>query len=362
MKNTKSIPVYLLLIVLCSIFIVSCSEDSPVTPPDGPYQFDSARYDWSFQSFSTEFLTFEAIDTTNIFLLGIRALVKYDGFNFNYNYYDDNSFYPLTMGSYDKNNIYIGGDDNSVSSENGKPRMKKWNGSTFDEIPIKDSANRHYQISAIQAKGENEIWMGSTRGDLIQYNNGSFEFLRIDTTFIFTFFGTDEMGNFYSVAQKTVFDSLTSNYLNIYKKVNNAWDWTLVFSEKYTGYDINEIQPSRINSEISGFKKNNIMKFTGNTFREIFNIKPFIAYQINQFSDSTFNSFMLPGGNDNSGLKLFNWNGSKWSLEISFGKMNIFGDVFHKISNVNGKYYFIYSDYVFGITYFGKGKIKTVTN
>ena len=345
--------------MLCSIFVVSCSEYSPVTPPDEPYQFDSARYDWSFQSFNTEFFTFEAFDTINIFLLGVYALVKYDGNNFNYNYYGDNSFYPITMGSYDKNNIYIGGDDNSVSSENGKPRMKKWNGSIFDEIPIKDSTNRHYQISSIQAKSENEIWMGSTRGDLIHYNNGSFEFLRIDTTFIFTLFGTDEMGNFYSVAQKTVFDSLTSNYLNIYKKVNNTWDWTLVFSEKYTGYDINEIQPSSINFEISGFKNNNIVKFNGNSFHEIFNIKPFTAYPVIPLSDTNTNQFLIPGKIKNDGYWLFHWNGIQWSKEVYFPELQIFDLGFRKIQNVGGKYFVLCWDTFNEVIYFGKGLKKT---
>ena len=359
MKKIKSIPVYLLLFMLCSIFVVSCSEDSPVTPPDEPYPFDSARYDWSFQSFNTTFITFEAFDTTNIFLLGIQALVKYDGNNFYYNYYGDNSFDPLTMSSYDKNNIYIGGYNNSITNYLF-PRLKKWNGVTFEEIPIPDPSDNRYQISAIYAVNKDELFLGSTRGDLIHYNSGSFEFLRVDSTFIFTMFGTDEMGNLYSVAQKTVFDSLTSNYLNIYKKVNNTWDWTLVFSEKYTGYDINEIQPSRINFEISGFKNNNIVKFNGNSFHEIFNIKPFTAYPVIPLSDTNTNQFLIPGKIKNDGYWLFHWNGIQWSKEVYFPELQIFDLGFRKIQNVGGKYFVLCFDTIHKVVCFGKGikKIK----
>jgi hypothetical protein len=47
MKKKKSIPVYFLVVVICSLFIVSCNEDSPVTSSKGAYQFDSARYNWT---------------------------------------------------------------------------------------------------------------------------------------------------------------------------------------------------------------------------------------------------------------------------------------------------------------------------
>ena len=146
--------------------------------------------------------------------------------------------------------------------------------STFDEIPINDSTRRLYQISCIESINENEIWMGSTRGDLIHYDNGNFEFLRIDSTFFIRMFGTDETGNSYAVATKTVFDSLTFNFLNIYKKENNQWKWSLEYSEIYTEYDANEVSPSMINTEVSGFRNNNIVKYRNNTFQEIFQVKP----------------------------------------------------------------------------------------
>ena len=48
MKKLKSIPViYVILTILASLYFISCKEDNPVTtPPDEPYQYDSARFSW----------------------------------------------------------------------------------------------------------------------------------------------------------------------------------------------------------------------------------------------------------------------------------------------------------------------------
>lgn len=357
MKKLKSILVYLFIsisIVLCK----GCINDNQIiTPIDTQYSFDSARYNWSFDSIPGEFFAFNAFDTSNIFLLGARALVHYDGSNLNYHYYSDISFYPLSIGSYNKNSIYLGGDDNSITNQ-GVPRLKKWNGLTFEEIPIPNPNNNHYQISTIFGVKEDEMWMGSTRGDLIHYNQGNFDFLRLDSTFYFIMFGKDNIGNFYSVAVKTVFDSLTTNYLNIYKKVNGKWEWSIVFSEKYNLYDINEIQPTLINNSISGFQNNNIVTFTGNNFHEIFQIQPFNAYQIQQLSDTSTNFFLIPGLIENGRLKLFHWNGSKWSKEVDFYETGIIPQGPITIQNVEGKYFGLFVDHTFAFSFLGKGEKK----
>ena len=341
--------------------IDSCSDkENPVTPPDKAYQFDSARYDWNFKYFPEEFLTFNAFDTSNIYILGSSALVKCDGSNFHYNYYNDPYFSPLSMGSYDKNSIYIGGHENSVKNY-GIPRLQKWNGAAFEEIRIPNFLSRKYQISAIQALNENEVWLGSTRGDIIHYNVGNFEFFRVDTTFIITMFGSDETGSFYSVATKTVYDSQTINYLNIYKKNSDSWEWSLIFSEKYVESQyLNEIRPSKINFNIIGFENNRIEKFTDLTFKEIFHIEPFTAYPMNKLSDSSINYFSLPGRIGSHGFELFNWNGSKWSKEVDFQEKGIYLDRFSKLENVEGKYYALCSDVSTGICYFGKGLKKPI--
>lgn len=360
MKKKKSILFFFVAAFLCLLLINSCNDkENPVTPPDSEYQFDSARYDWSFDSISGEFFTFNAFDTSNIFLLGVRALVHYDGANLNYHYYADNSFYPLSMGSYIKNSIYLGGDDKSVTNQ-GVPRLKKWNGLTFEEILIPNPNNNHYQISTIFGVKEDEMWMGSTRGDLIHYNQGNFEFLRLDSTFYFIMFGKDNIGNFYSVAVKTVFDSLTTNYLNIYKKVNGKWQWSIVFSEKYILYDINEIQPTLINNCISGFQNNNIVTFTGNNFQEIFQIQPFNAYHVQQLSDTCTNFFLNPGLIENGRLELFHWNGSKWSKEVDFYETGIIPQGPITIQNVDGKYFGLFVDHTFAFSFFGKGEKKII--
>jgi len=118
MKKLKSIPVYILILVLSSIFIISCSND-PVTPIDlGPYQFDSARYYWSFKTLNLQFFTFHAFDTSNIVFLEAYNLFLYDGINFTAHNFGFDGLSAVSMGCFDKNNIFIGGSDNSIGSNN----------------------------------------------------------------------------------------------------------------------------------------------------------------------------------------------------------------------------------------------------
>ncbi len=112
MKKIKSIPVYLLLFMLCSIFVVSCSEDSPVTPPDQPYQFDSARYDYKvIRLQGIWYFTGElwAQDTSQIFIVN----PFHGGFvhilNGTPNYYHDPSFSPASVSGISNSEVYLSG-------------------------------------------------------------------------------------------------------------------------------------------------------------------------------------------------------------------------------------------------------------
>jgi len=351
----KQISIFVISVTL-ALSLMGCNESSISPPIDTTYHFDSARYNWTIYSFNSSLLTFDSFNDSDIFLLSAGSLIVFDGNSFanlNFNY---DGLYALSMGGYNKNNIYIGGNDNTVANK-GMPRLKKWNGSLFEEIYIPDSTNRPYQISTIFPKSDNEIWIGSTRGDLISYVNGNFQFVRLDSTFAFLFFGTDDLQNEYAVASKTVFDSSTIRYLNIYKKSNSSWEWTEIFSEKYVNYDPNEILPSLMKTSIIGFQNNNIKKFSGNTFVDIFNIEPFDAYPVSQLSDSSINFFLQPGVQQSmDGLKFFQWNGNKWSKELNLRDLNINAQFIPRTKRVINKYYFLAVDEVAGMSFLGKGK------
>ena len=343
------------------VTISSCNnEENSVISNDGSYQFDSSRYEWTIFSKNSSFITFDSFSDSNIFILGAGTLTKFDGSNFTEYIFGSDGLYALTMGGFSNNSIYIGGDDNTLP-KNGKPRLKKWNGSSFEEISISNPLNRQYQISSIFAISDDEIFMGTTRGDIIHYKNETFEFQRIDSTFIITYFGKDETGNYYCTAQRDRFDSLTTRNLDIYKKVNAVWNWTKVFSEQYVN-DVNEIRPALMNKEFIGFKLNSIRKFTGSSFAEIFKVDPFYVFIINEMSDTTINTFLIPGKiyNDLSGdIKMFHWNGSKWSKELSFKESDIDGMTISRVKYVNGKYYFLVLDHFFDKSFLGIGIKKT---
>lgn len=361
MKKIKSNSVFLLIVSILTLLYISCGSDNQImTPPDTEYRFDSARYDWTIYSFNSSSITFDSFNDSNIFILSINNLREFDGINFIDHYFGYDGFSALSMDGMNNNNIYIGGYDNSVSNYL-KPRLKKWTGSSFIEIPILDTTKRLYQILSVFSIDINEIFIGTTKGDIICYKNGEFEFYRIDSSFYVTEFASDQSGNFYFVAQKVVFDSSTIRYLDIYIKNNNR-GWNKIFSEIYTHLDPNEITPSMMNNNIIGFQHNVIKKFNGASFVKIFEVEPFDIYQISQFSDTTTDFFLIPGVERESSdiPKLFQWNGSSWSKELNLPDEKIYGSFFHRLKNVKGKYYFLVEDDILDISFLGKGIVKQI--
>lgn len=160
------------------MFVASCSEDSPVTPDEeGPYQFDSARYDWETMSInSTTAFDVFGFDTSHVYILEYSAVTLFDGKNFTRHLHGDMAF--NAMDGTDPNNIYICG---FYTPDIGKG-ITKWNGSSYEDIfPPPDSTQDNFY--SIFVKSSNEIWLGS-KGKIYLYDGVNFTKYMIDPDFV----------------------------------------------------------------------------------------------------------------------------------------------------------------------------------
>ena len=167
MKKIIFIPVYI-SVVLCSILIVSCSDNNPVTSQDGPYQFDSSRYEWRTDTLYSSYVSnLFGFDTSHVFFLGTHSLSIYNGANYSSYAFDDMRF--NVIGGIDNSNIYIGG-----WYPNGDYRVMKWDGATFTDLPVPSDTATKYGITGILVQSPNEIWLG-TEGKIFFADGISFE-------------------------------------------------------------------------------------------------------------------------------------------------------------------------------------------
>ncbi len=352
--SNKFLFLFSIIILIC---FNSCSKDDPVTPPpiDSNYSFDSSRYAWTINTSDFYFITFDSFIDSTLFFLNSDFLRRSEGSSFTDYSFSAENLSAISMAGSDNNTIYIGGSDLSFTNYD-KPKLIKWNGLSFENISISNPKNRKYQISSIFIQSNNEIFLGSTRGDIILLSNGVYEFNQIDSTFIITSFAVDEQNNIYCVAQKNEFNSTKKSFVQIYKKENSLWKWQIVFSETYNNY-IDELFPTSVGKILYATQNNIIKKFNNTGFVPVLNDIPFDLYPLAHQSDTVITSILTPGiinGNATE-KKIFQWNGKKWSIELDFRDKNIFAQFINKVKKVSDKYYFLAVDEIQKISYIGKG-------
>lgn len=161
MKKIKSIPVYLLLLIFCSMFVVSCSEDNLVTQiPVGPYQYDSARFDYNvtrLQGVWYDTGELWAQDTSQTFIVNTFYGEFVHIINGVPNYYIDPNFSPSSIAGLNNNEVYLSG----LLKVGNKvlPGIKKWNGSYLEDFPIDLSFNKTTFINKSLIRSSSDMWL-----------------------------------------------------------------------------------------------------------------------------------------------------------------------------------------------------------
>ena len=350
MKKIKSIPVYLLLIALCSIFVVSCSEDNPVTPPPAePYHYDSARFNWKVDTLFGQgfYAGLWAKDTNDIFITNVftNQLVHIK------NGVKTFTQYPL-LGS------VLGDEMNSGYLVTAKlidtiyqPFLQKYDGNNFIDIPVPQNLERNFFINAVMIKNPNEMWFGSDGyedGFIIKFDGTSLTsyILEDSRTKALKFF-YDESNKFKLLASIHHLDTDKTEFL-IYEFTGSQW--VKIFS------DLNSM-PLRyiiLNKYVSAVNGSTIFELVDNSLIPRITLDPLGSnFSMGGYS---FNNIIFPSSIriNNSVSSLFHWNGKKWSLELS----RYFTDPLTEVFIINENYYYVVSYDQNGRTYLMRGLKK----
>ena len=340
-KFIISFPVYFICLYLI-ISIFSCNKENPITPPPVASILDSNYLDWSFDTtYVNPSSNMFIADTDKIFIPGVPYLVYINNSSIRYISYNDNDFGGGCITGTGINNIYVGGISISLS----RSKLKRWNGSGFEDIAIPVDTG---YLKDIEAISENDIWMTTSKSIIYHYSNHSITTYRPDSTLSNIRLFKDNFNNLFAIFNKISYGDYL--YYNISKFENNSWVQILIDSANrnagigyFIGFSENKILRNNVSS---------IDYFNGTNW-EIYinlndNIRPFIAG-----GGSTENILFQADENDND--YIFYFDGKKFyrHKNISFPDIMI-ADIQYKF----GRYYMTMEEDFLGRSFLGIGKFR----
>ena len=340
----------LLFIIPLTAALISCN-DSPVSSKN-KYIFDPPRYTWTADTIIGEFITDGwYYDTNKVFLLSGNALFKYDGIVVTPNYFPA-SFSPYCISGYDENNVYVGGsrlDQNNVYWA----WLKKWTGGSFADYWLDQSEDQADNFYTVYSKSQNELWLSASKGRVYRFDGNNFQTFNFDTSYSnIAPFMKDGLNNIYFTG-KIFYGSFVVDSMLIELQMYNNSAWEKIYtSVRHSG----EIYffTQNIGSEIFGISEQQISKFNGSNFVTAIQIDAF-SFLDGTVSGPSINSLTCKGYDLSLQTDcLFNWNGNKWSKELTFQDRDFTKIIYSDYERA----YLIDYNYVSGKTYFMKGKKK----
>ncbi|MCB0728087.1 MAG: hypothetical protein KDD00_11525 [Ignavibacteriae bacterium] len=357
MKKLKSIPVYFLMIINLSLFLNSCSNDNPVNspPPDQPYDYDSARFDWTVDTlggsgFLYGFLgSLWAVDTNEILIPNIfenSLLHLKDGVK-TITYYPAENRVGLILDD-DQNNGYRIGD--VLIGNFYQPIIQKWDGSAFVDISNPQNFDRNFFIWTAMIKNDNEMWFGLTDGTVVKYDGKNFtSYPSLGPDIVFTKIFYDNL-NQLTILAWDPHHKIDHTEFFVFQLINDTW--VKVFAD----YDmLRPIRYNTIENSIIASSSNGFYKLVDSTLVPTLTV-PNIYYLT---FDATSNSNILITGYhriENYISPFFHWNGKKWSREGP----NNFPMVESRVHFLNENVVYIVTyDHTWNLTYLMRGTKKT---
>lgn len=158
-NNWASIFSAVLIFGIIITMFYSCSNDTIVTTKKNTQQIkDSSIFDWQFIHFNLWYGINDiyVADTNRIFYAAGSSLFYKDGVLIIID--NGSNFYAESVAGFNENNVYFGG---GGVGEHGH-RLKKWNGSIMQEIPIPADSNTYWTaIISIFIVNSNDIWLAT---------------------------------------------------------------------------------------------------------------------------------------------------------------------------------------------------------
>ncbi|MDD5363463.1 MAG: hypothetical protein PHN88_15175 [Ignavibacteria bacterium] len=329
MKFSKLLyPVLLLLICIIS----GCEKDNPVVKNPG-FQLDTAKFRWEatpipFDDFYGQGLW--AVDTNEVFVNNFfyKALLHIRGIQVDIMYYPDSTNYHYIDGLNPSEGYMV---CSRYKDDRWQPVIKRWNGTSFTDIPIAYNFKKPFDPSCFYLKSPSEMWIGD-QGFLHKFDgvNLTQQYLQ-DTEIvpIKIFLDPDNhlkfLGRKYldSITHEYVFEQNGNNWVKIFEDTHLVWD-------KY--YEV-------MSNFVYVYQYRNIYKLDGSVLTLALKLPPEVSLRL-PFAGSSFNDFMAGGyvkGGTPPGTVLY-WDGTNWSSERADGYYVSYSDNTY-IQRINNNFY-----------------------
>ncbi len=315
LKGYNFFPRFFLLILVITLPVFSGCEKDVVNVTDNS-GFDSARYTWQTDTLNDIYYSDGWYhDSSLIFLNGGYCMTKFDGTNYD-PYYVPGSFGIYCISGIDENNVYLGG-SHLEPNNTYKARLKKWTGSSFEDLFLTDSSDNSEYFTSISARSNNEVWLSTENGNVYKFDGVNFQKFPFDTSgSTFSYFLKDENNNF-CYARKIYYgvSSVDSALTEIYRY--NGFSWNRIYRKMlYGGGTYFFFQ--NVGNEIFGVGDNVLYKFNGSDFVTVLTVGNAFLMLNGEVSGQNLNSIMCKGY-DFSARKdcIYHWNGQKWSKEMT---------------------------------------------
>lgn len=355
LKSIFSVPIFILTIFWIMNFL-SCKDNPTVST--NKFELDSARFDIEAKLFErVDIWDVCVIDTNNIYLTNPYFLLYYDGINNNTYYFNDN-FYCIRIGGLDNDNIYLGG--RNVSGTQSPPRLKKWAGAGFIEIPIGDSLNDSFLIDDIFVKESNEVWITGGNKYAMKYDGNRIKkYYFPDTLYDDSYILLDDNNNTCLLRTYNTSNGQGTGYkiiMKFYKLIND--EFVFYSYHEYNSEGVNSIYaPGNIGNKICAYAKDGIYEFDGYNYNKTVDAGDISLLMTapRKFKKASINNVLLKGtiGNEVNS-RIFHWNGNKWSLEK--GYVYYIDCIVHYFFYVNNVFIGFGNNGIYSYLYFYKKK------
>lgn len=325
--------IYILLNIAVIIFLSSCSEDPVKPPPEEKHiqVIDSNIFDWEFEMLPGYVIVgISVVDSNKIFLAGNPNTLYYNGTSFTIICQNSSDFSAECVTALDENNVYIGGNDNIFPVSSSK--LKKWNGSSIEEIPF--PLDSSHGIAYIYIEGINSIWLATNSNKVYHYDgiNITTYFIPIPSIYNPSVF-KENNGNLFLFGLHPL--SGGNDIHSTFKFENNTW-------QPVTQDTVNVttelgIRVLQCGNDILRNGRNKIFYFTGISWGNLIET-PDIEQQYS-ISGPSINNFMIFGYHRIFGPKPIYYDGEKLLVQTDFEEPPPIQSIKNVLVYKNGRYY-----------------------
>jgi hypothetical protein len=297
---------------IISFLFYSCNKDDNPVKSNEHYQFDSARFNWNSIVLPYNwgyYLPPWAPDTNEAFLS--NSLLN------NITHYKNGQIEIINF----ENNIIIGSIAGFSPNEGylicveykdsiWQPHIKRWNGNSFEVVPINHNFKKNFTVSTVLIKSSNEMWF-SGKGVIHKFDGYNLkQYYLADTNMWGTGIFYDENNHlkYLTTFYNEAIDSIQKDYVYEFDGSN----WNKIYEDNT--YPITTKYYRVLGNTIFAYNGRQIMKLEGNNLIIYMNISADMGFTL-PFFGSSLNDFMAFGDSWDRKTNLFHWDGKKWSNE-----------------------------------------------